>query len=76
MRKVLALTFALLVTLTMSAVAGEVDRSIALEDGVTISVSDSQITGLTAGDQVPAMFEVEGGKGIVSGTPIDSQQAE
>jgi hypothetical protein len=75
MRKVLGLTLALLLTLTLSAVAGQVDRGIALEDGITLSVSDSQITGLAVGDQVPAMLEVQSDN-IVSGTPIDGQQAE
>jgi hypothetical protein len=74
MRKVLGLTLALLLTLTISAVAN--DRSITLEDGITLSVSDSQITGLTVGDQVPAMFEMDGGTTVVSGTPIDTLQAE
>jgi hypothetical protein len=74
MRKVLGLTLALVLTLTLSAVAAETDRSIALEDGMTLTVSDSQISGLTPGDQVPAMFELESGKTF--GTPIDPQQAE
>jgi hypothetical protein len=75
MRKILGLTLALLLTLTVSAIAGQVDRGIALEDGVTLSVADSQISGLTVGDQVPAMLEVQGDN-IVPGTPIDTQQAE
>jgi hypothetical protein len=91
MRKVLGLTLAMVLTLTLSAVAGEVtgDRSIALEDGVMLSVADSQISGLTPGDHVPAMLEIQGGKAIVSGfesrmigsepmsgLPIDAHQAE
>jgi hypothetical protein len=75
MRKVLGLTLALLLTLTLSAVAGQADRSIALEDGVTLSVADRPITDLAVGDQVPAMLEVQSGN-IVSATSIESPQAE
>lgn len=77
MRKVLGLTLALLLTLTVSAIADEVmgkvkavdpaDKSIVLEDGTKLWVSDSQISGLAAGDQVRAMYEMDGGKNIVSG---------
>jgi Cu/Ag efflux protein CusF len=77
MRKVLGLTLALLFTFTLSAMADEVmgkvkavdpaDKSIVLEDGTKLSVSDSQISGLAAGDQVRAMYEIEGGKMVVTG---------
>jgi Cu/Ag efflux protein CusF len=76
MRKVLGLALAMTFTLTMVAAAEEVkgtvkavDRtshSIVLDDGTTLSVSDSQINNLTAGDQVRAMYHVEGGKQVVT----------
>jgi Cu/Ag efflux protein CusF len=77
MRKVLGLTLALLLTFTLSAVADEAmgkvkavdraDKSIVLEDGTKLWVSDSQISGLAAGDQVRAVYELDGGKKIVAG---------
>lgn len=77
MRKVLGLTLALLLTLTVSAMANEVmgkvkavdpaDKSIVLEDGTKLWVSEGQISGLAAGDQVRAMYETDGGRNIVSG---------
>lgn len=78
MRKVLGLTLALLLTLTVSAIADEIvmgkvkavdptDKSIVLEDGTKLWVSEGQISGLAAGDQVRAMYETDGGKNIVSG---------
>jgi Cu/Ag efflux protein CusF len=76
MRKVLGLALAMTFTLTMVAAAEEVkgtvktiDRtshSIVLDDGTMLTVSDSQINNLTAGDQVRAMYHVEGGKQVVT----------
>jgi len=77
MRKVLGITLALLLSLTLSAAAEEVrgkvtaidraDRSIVLDDGTRLSVSESQLTNLTPGDQVRAMYETDGGKKVVNG---------
>jgi len=76
MRKVLGLTLALLLTLTLSAVAEEVkgtvkaidraDRSIVLDDGTKLTVSESQLSTLTPGDQVRAMYQADGSKNVVS----------
>jgi hypothetical protein len=76
MRKVLGLTLALALTLTLSAAAEEVkgtvkainpaDHSIVLDDGTKLTVSDSQLTTLTPGEQVRAMYQTEGGKNVVS----------
>lgn len=76
MRKVLGLALALLVTLTLSAAAEEVkgtvtaidraDHSIVLDDGTKLTVSDSQLTTLTPGDQVRAMYQTDGSKNVVS----------
>ncbi len=75
MKKVLGIALALLFTLTLSAAAEQVkgtvkaidraDRSIVLDDGTKLTVSDSQLSTLTAGDQVRAMFETQGGKNVV-----------
>ena len=76
MKKVLGLAFALLVTGVMSASAEEVkgtvkavnpaDHSIVLDDGTTLTVSDRQLSNLTAGDQVRAMYQADGSKNIVT----------
>lgn len=76
MKKVLGLAFALLVTGVMSAAAEEVkgtvkavnpaDHSIVLDDGTTLTVSDRQLTTLTAGDQVRAMYQADGSKNVVT----------
>jgi hypothetical protein len=77
MRKVLGLTLALLLTMAISAAADEVrgtvkavdraDRAVILDDGTRLSVSEGQLTDLTPGDQVRAMYETEGGKKVVTG---------
>lgn len=76
MRKVLGLTLALALTLTLSAAAEEVkgtvkaidraDHSIVLDDGTKLAVSESQLTNVTPGEQVRAMYQTEGGKNVVS----------
>lgn len=76
MRKVLGLTLALMVTLTLSAAAEEVkgtvkainpaDHSIVLDDGTKLTVSDKQLTTMTPGEQVRAMYQTDGGKNVVS----------
>ena len=76
MKKVLGFALALLVTGVMSAAAEEVkgtvkavnpaDHSIVLDDGTKLTVSDRQLSTLTAGDQVRAMFQADGSKNIVT----------
>jgi Cu/Ag efflux protein CusF len=77
MRKVLGLTLALMLTLTLSAAAEDVvkgtvkaidraDHSIVLDDGTKLTVSESQLANVTPGDQVRAMYQTNGGKNIVS----------
>ena len=76
MKKVLGLAIALLVTTVLPVAAGEVkgtvkainpaDHSIVLDDGTKLTVSDRQLSTLTAGDQVRAMFQADGGKNVVS----------
>ena len=76
MKKVLGLVVALLVTVALSAAAEEVkgtikaiDRaghSIVLDDGTTLTVSDSQLSTLAPGEQVRAMFQTDGSKKVVT----------
>ena len=76
MKKVLGIALALMFTVTLSAAAEQVkgtvkaidraDHSIVLDDGTKLSVSDSQLSTLTPGDQVRAMFETDGGKKVVT----------
>ena len=76
MKKVLGIAAALLVTATLSAAADEVkgtvksidraDHSIVLDDGTKLTVSDSQLTTITPGEQVRAMFETQGGKNVAT----------
>jgi len=76
MRKVLGLTLATLLTLTLSAAAEEVkgtikavdpaDQSVVLEDGTKLSVSESHLSDLAPGDQVQAVYQTQGGKKIVT----------
>ena len=76
MKKVLGLALALIVTVVLPVAAEEVkgtvkainpaDHSIVLDDGTKLTVSDRQLSTLTAGEQVRAMFQADGGKNIVS----------
>ena len=76
MGKALGLALALLLTLSLSAAAeqakGKVkavdaaDHSFVLEDGTRLWVSDSQLTELTPGDKVEAVYEMQGGKKVVT----------
>ena len=76
MKKILGIAAALLVTAALSATAGEVqgtvkaidsaDHSIVLDDGTKLTVSDRQLTTITPGDQVRAMFETQGGKNVAT----------
>jgi hypothetical protein len=77
LKKALGFALASALVLTLSASANEVkgtvtsidrtDKSVVLDDGTKLWVSDSQISNLTPGDQVRAMYEVEGGKRMVTG---------
>ena len=74
MKKVLGIALALMFTVTLSAAAEQVkgtvkaidraDHSIVLDDGTKLTVSDSQLSTLTPGDQVRAMYQTEGGKNV------------
>ncbi len=76
MKKGLGLTLALLVIAVLPVAAEEVkgtvkainpaDHSIVLDDGTKLTVSDRQLTNLTPGDQVRAMFQADGSKNIVT----------
>jgi hypothetical protein len=76
MRKALGLALAMLFTMTLTAAADEVkgkvkaidraDHSIVLDDGTKLTVSESQMTNLTAGDQVRAMYRMDGSKNVVT----------
>ena len=76
MKKVLGITLALLVIAVLPVAAEEVkgtvkaidraDHSIVLDDGTKLTVSDRQLSTLTPGDQVRAMYETSGSKNIVS----------
>ena len=76
MKKVLGIAAALLVTATLSAAADELkgtvksidraDHSIVLDDGTKLTVSDRQLSTITPGDQVRAMFETQGGKNVAT----------
>ena len=76
MKKVLGIALALLAATAMTAAAEEVkgtvksidraDHSIVLDDGTKLTVSDRQLTTITPGDQVRAMYQTEGSKNVVS----------
>jgi hypothetical protein len=69
MRKVLGIALATVFTLTIAAaaVADEgTGRSVILDNGTTITVSEKPIADLAAGDQVKAMFETQGSKSVVA----------
>ena len=76
MKKVLGIAAALLVAATLTAAADEVkgtvkaidraDHSIVLDDGTKLTVSDRQLTTITPGDQVRAMFETNGSQNVVT----------
>ena len=69
MRKVLGIALAMLFTLTMAAAAEEIadSRSMILDDGAKITVSEKPLSDLAPGEQVKAMFETQGGKNVVAG---------
>lgn len=76
MRKVMGLVLGLLVLVALPAAADEVrgtvksinpaDHSIVLDDGTKLTVADRQLSTVTAGDQVRAMYQTEGGKNVVT----------
>ena len=65
MKKALGLALALLVTIVLPVAAEEV-TSITLDADGNVIVVDRHITTLTPGDQVPAMFQADGSKNIVT----------
>lgn len=79
MRKVMALVLGLLVLAAVPAMAGEVkgtvkaidraDSSIVLDDGTKLTVSERQLGNLAPGEEVRAMYQMEGGKNVA--TEID-----
>ena len=78
MRKALGLALALVFALSLSAAAEEMkilgkvkavdpaDHSFTLEDGTKLSASDGHLTDLAPGDKVQAVYEMQGGKKIVT----------
>jgi hypothetical protein len=72
MRKVLGIALATLFTLPLVAAAEEVaNRSMVLDNGTQITVSEKPVADLAAGDQVKATFETVGGKQLI--TPSESR---
>ena len=75
MKKALGLALALTLALTLSAAAEQTtgtiqsinsaDRSIVLDDGTRLWVSEGQFADLSLGDQVKAAYEMQGGKNVV-----------
>jgi len=86
MGKGLALAAALVVALSLSAAAEEVtgkvkaidraDHSFVLEDGTRLSASDSQLTDLTPGEKVQAVYENQGGMKVVIGLDHRTQGSD
>jgi len=76
MRKAMFLALGLLAITALPVAADEVkgtvkaidraDHSIVLDDGTKLTVGEKELSTLTAGDQVRAMYQVEGGKAVVS----------
>ncbi len=75
MKKALGLALALILTLALSAAAEQVngtiysvnpaDRSIVLDDGTRLWVSEGQFAELSLGDRVQAAYETRGNKKMV-----------
>jgi len=75
MKKALGLALALTLALTLSAAAEQTtgtiqsinpaDRSIVLDDGTRLWVSEGQFADLSLGDQVKAAYEMQGSKNVV-----------
>ncbi len=75
MRKILGLTLASMLALSLFAAADEVrgtvksidraNQSFTLEDGTQLSVSDSMLSELTPGNKVRAAYEMKGGKNVI-----------
>ena len=75
MKKILGLTLALTLALSMSAVAAEkggtvksidpATNSFTLEDGTQLTVSQGTVIELAPGEKVRAAYEVKGGKNMV-----------
>ena len=75
MRKILGLTIAMALALSLPAAAGEklgtiryvdtTNHAIVLDDGTRLWVSEGQFGDLSLGDQVQASYEMQGDKKIV-----------
>jgi hypothetical protein len=67
MRKILGIALAMLFTLTIAAAAEEgTGRTIILDDGTKITVSEKHASDLAPGAEVKAMFETQGSKSVVA----------
>jgi len=76
MRKVLVLALGVLALTAVPVLADEVkgtvtsvnpaDRSVVLDDGTKLTVSEHQLTTLAPGAEVRAMYQTEGGKNVVT----------
>jgi len=76
MRKILGLTIAMALALSLPAAAGEkagtirfvdtANQAIILDDGTRLSVSEGQMRGLSQGDAVKASYEMKGERGVVT----------
>jgi hypothetical protein len=68
MGKALGIALAMVFTVTTFAAAEDVaNRSMVLDDGTKITVSEKQASDLTPGEHVKAMFETQGSKNVVTG---------
>ena len=83
MRKILGLTIAMALALSLPAAAGEklgtiryvdtANHTIVLDDGTQLWVSESQMSGLSQGDPVKASYETRGERSVVTSiapTPV------
>ena len=76
MTKALGLTLALVLSLALTAAAEQgkgtiksidpADQSFTLEDGTKLSVSPGTLSDLAPGEKVEAVYEVRGGKNVVT----------
>ena len=76
MRKAMLLALGLTVAVVLPVAAEEVkgtvkaidpaSQSIVLDNGTTLTVGEKQLSGLMAGEQVRAMYQMEGGKAVVT----------
>jgi len=76
MRKILGLTIAMALALSLPAAAGEklgtiryfdtTNHAIVLDDGTRLWVSEGQMSGLSQGDSVKASYEMKGERSVVT----------